>query len=200
MLINYDMLDHLLDDYFDDRQTEDYDIDHNRLRHNLVEIFGFNEIPKENIRQHKSDGNYPEFFEQLESYGENGGLLFCLSFCSGGTNIYHWVEYHHPDFLKRDSSNVDNPKGKNSKFFKLCQTLKMPYRLRKKETVSDRSSKRRRSNGFRVSFRVSFKGFTQYLRTCTMTTFQHLMYHHHHLAVYQSGFPVNTPVRCPFRI
>ena len=64
------MLDHLLDDYFDDRQTEDYDIDHNRLRHNLVEIFGFNEIPKENIRQHKSEGNYPEFFEQLESYGE----------------------------------------------------------------------------------------------------------------------------------
>ena len=70
---------------------------------------------------------------------------------SGGANINSWVEYHHPDFLKRDSSNVDNPKGKNSKFFKLCQTLKMPYRLRKQTTSERSSTKRRRSSAYRVS-------------------------------------------------
>ena len=70
---------------------------------------------------------------------------------SGGVNINSWVEYHHPDFLKRDSSNVDNPKGKNSKFFKLCQTLKMPYRLRKQTTSERSSTKRRRSSAYRVS-------------------------------------------------
>merc|ERR1711892_1514634 len=101
MLINYDMIDRLLVDFFDDRQTEDFDIEHNRLRHSLVEIFGFNEIPKDNIRQNKDDLQYPDFFNELEE--------------CGGPNVNHWVEYHHPDFLKRDSSNVDNPKGKNSK-------------------------------------------------------------------------------------
>ena len=70
MLINYDMIDRLLVDYFDDRQTEDFDIEHNRLRHSLVEIFGFNEIPKENIRQHKTDLQYPDFFNELEECGK----------------------------------------------------------------------------------------------------------------------------------
>ena len=70
MLINYDMIDRLLVDFFDDRQTEDFDIEHNRLRHSLVEIFGFNEIPKDNIRQNKDDLQYPDFFNELEECGK----------------------------------------------------------------------------------------------------------------------------------
>ena len=70
MLINYEIIDRLLVDFFDDRQIEDFDIEHNRLRHSLVEIFGFNEIPKENIRQNKLDGICPEFFAELEECGK----------------------------------------------------------------------------------------------------------------------------------
>jgi len=36
--------------YFGDPQTEDYKQDHNRLRHNLEEVFGFNKIPKQNLK------------------------------------------------------------------------------------------------------------------------------------------------------
>ena len=74
MLINYDMLEKLLEEYFDEHHSEDFEIDHNRLRHNLVEIFGFNEIPKDNIRRNKFDNNHLEFFSRLEEYG-----LFRLS-------------------------------------------------------------------------------------------------------------------------
>lgn len=70
MLINYEIIDRLLVDFFDDRQIEDFDIEHNRLRHSLVEIFGFNEIPKENIRQNKLDGICSEFFAELEECGK----------------------------------------------------------------------------------------------------------------------------------
>ena len=70
MLINYEMIDRLLVEFFDDRQIEDFDVEHNRLRHSLVEIFGFNEIPKENIRQNKLDGICQDFFVELEECGK----------------------------------------------------------------------------------------------------------------------------------
>ena len=45
---------------------------------------------------------------------------------------------------EQDNPHAEIPKGKNSKFFKLCQTLKMPYRLRKQDTND--KGKRRRSD------------------------------------------------------
>ena len=63
------------------------------------------------------------------------------------------MEYHHPDFFQNDNFGHDIPKGKNSKFFKLCQTLKMPYRLRKTDgNVEVSSKKRRRAELVTVSF------------------------------------------------
>ena len=43
----------------------------------------------------------------------------------------NWIEYHHSDFFKADNQVGQPPKRKNSKFFKICQTLKTDYRVRK---------------------------------------------------------------------
>lgn len=132
ILINYEKIEELLDKYCGSQHMGEYEIDHNRLRHNLVEVFGFNEIPKDNLQAYKNDENFAIFFNKI---AQIGGAL------SG------WVEYHHPDFFKNDTNLADNPKGKNSKFFKLCQTLKMPYRLRK-NTTRGGNKRRRKADDF----------------------------------------------------
>jgi len=130
VLINYSMIEQYLVKYFGDPQTEDYKQDHNRLRHNLEEVFGFNKIPKQNLKHNRDRPEMSCFFNHLKNIGD------------GSTDP--WVEYHHPDFFQKDNPHAEIPKGKNSKFFKLCQTLKMPYRLRKQDTND--KGKRRRSD------------------------------------------------------
>ena len=69
---------------------------------------------------------------QKRSFNFYIGLVCTASF---GDNIL--ISY-------QDNPHAEIPKGKNSKFFKLCQTLKMPYRLRKQDTND--KGKRRRSD------------------------------------------------------
>lgn len=133
ILINYDMIQQYLEKYFGDSlntQIDDYKPDHNRLRHNLEEVFGFNKIPKQNLKHNRDRPEMHLFFSHLKTIGD------------GSTDS--WVEYHHPDFFQKDNPQAEIPKGKNSKFFKLCQTLKMPYRLRKQD--SNENKRRRRSD------------------------------------------------------
>jgi hypothetical protein len=132
ILINYSVIQNYLIKYFPERlqNTEaEYRVEHNRLRHNLVEVFGFNEICKQNLKTYRDEEHLREFFDELHTID---------------TPLDNWVEYHHPDFFQDDNSGHEIPKGKNSKFFKLCQTLKMPYRLRKPDGNVDVNSKKRR--------------------------------------------------------
>ena len=84
--------------------------------------------------------HHPDFFQKeqwsLMSLQKRSfiyiGLVCTASF---GDNIL--ISY-------QDNPHAEIPKGKNSKFFKLCQTLKMPYRLRKQDTND--KGKRRRSD------------------------------------------------------
>jgi hypothetical protein len=116
----------------------------NRLQHNLVNIFGFNDMGCQNFEDERQVNavyhNNHEFFEMTDRICEENGLA----------PIGRWQEFHHSDFFKageffspkvlfEDSELSDNPhiedrhrpKRKNSKFFKICQTLKSDYRVRK---------------------------------------------------------------------
>nr|AAS21339.1 hypothetical protein 002-18 [Oikopleura dioica] len=100
----------------------------NRLQHNLVNIFGFNDMGCQNFEDERQVNavyhNNHEFFEMTDRICENNGLA----------PIGRWQEFHHSDFFKGDNPNIEDrhrPKRKNSKFFKICQTLKSDYRVRK---------------------------------------------------------------------
>ncbi|CAG5095357.1 Oidioi.mRNA.OKI2018_I69.XSR.g14151.t1.cds [Oikopleura dioica] len=100
----------------------------NRLEHNLVHIYGFNGIGCENLEEdrmlneqsHVLDG----FFDKLDGICHKYGL----------NSAGQWHEFHHSDFFQSDNPKIEDrhrPKRKNSKFFKICQTLKIDYRVRK---------------------------------------------------------------------
>jgi len=143
ILINYDLIRKYLDNvtFCPPQYGDDFDPIHrrddqalNRLHYNL-EIFGFNEIDRWNLDRFANeffDLNHPKdhpFVEKLEKICEEEKL-------EEGLN--HWIEYHHSDFFAKDNppetareaNKIWQPKKKNSKFFKLCQTLKTEYRVR----------------------------------------------------------------------
>lgn len=100
----------------------------NRLQHNLVNIFGFNAIGCCNLEEdrvlNERSHKYDDLFAKLD------GICQKYQLNSKG----RWHEFHHSDFYRSDNPNIDDrhrPKRKNSKFFKICQTLKLDYRLRK---------------------------------------------------------------------
>ncbi|CAG5111497.1 Oidioi.mRNA.OKI2018_I69.chr2.g5800.t1.cds [Oikopleura dioica] len=100
----------------------------NRLQHNLVNIFGFNDIGVGNVEDERNLNQIYQtnqaFFWKLDQLCEKYNLD---SFSS-------WHEFHHADFFKNDNPKIEDrhrPKRKNSKFFKICQTLKTDYRVRK---------------------------------------------------------------------
>lgn len=100
----------------------------NRLQHNLVNIFGFNDMGCQNFEDERQVNsvyhNNHEFFEMTDRICEENGLA----------PIGRWQEFHHSDFFQGDNPHIEDrhrPKRKNSKFFKICQTLKSDYRVRK---------------------------------------------------------------------
>lgn len=154
ILINYKLLgSYLTSIYRPDEYENDYYVSHkissengeepnNRLHYNLVKVFGFTEIDRENFAAAAQEGIHPDtnphFWQKLDEICHNWKIDW-ESF-----NDLPWIEYHHSDFFKLDTlirtdSPIDSqilPKRKNSKFFKLCQTLKTKYRVRKQQSES----------------------------------------------------------------
>ena len=93
----------------------------NRLHYNLVEVFGFNEI-RDNLDTYREYPELASFFLKLEDICIRHNIPYQHGI---------WIEYHHSDFFKADNQIGQPPKRKNSKFFKICQTLKTDYRVRK---------------------------------------------------------------------
>lgn len=134
ILINYELLDLYLNgpQYLSQRPEKyknDFYPNHvnnesgagNRLHYNLVEVFGFNEI-RDNLDTYREYPELASFFLKLEDICIRHNIPYQHGI---------WIEYHHSDFFKADNQIGQPPKRKNSKFFKICQTLKTDYRVRK---------------------------------------------------------------------
>ncbi|CAG5113911.1 Oidioi.mRNA.OKI2018_I69.chr2.g8001.t1.cds [Oikopleura dioica] len=129
----------------------------NRLEHNLVHIYGFNGIGCCNLeedrvlneRSHVLD----DFFEKLDKICQKYNL----------NSKGRWHEFHHSDFYQADNPLIEDrhrPKRKNSKFFKICQTLKFDYRVRKicfEKNAEDKVPKPIRKKPERVQSNASNK-------------------------------------------
>jgi len=136
ILVNYALLDLYLNDHHYQKYrpldyTGDFSSKHrindagqdsgNRLHYNMVEVFGFNEITNNLLPQM----NLPDARTDIKNLRDK-----LKHICEKGQVPFRWIEYHHSDFFKADNQPGEPPKRKNSKFFKLCQTLKTNYRVR----------------------------------------------------------------------
>ena len=89
--------------------------------------------------------HHPDFFQKDRwSFFSGRGKLTARSFDTGWGSVVSFSAFEFISISYQDNPHAEIPKGKNSKFFKLCQTLKMPYRLRKQDTND--KGKRRRSD------------------------------------------------------